>query len=89
MLWLGSSYNRSDDMKMISIEVPDMLANRFEAASDREKLIWAYRLASIVEEDAPPEEIQSIMGEIKAWQVDNGVSDNDFDTVFAELAAED
>jgi len=74
---------------MISIEVPDMLADRIEAASDREKLVWAYRLASLVEEEAPATELRSILSEIESWQTKNGVSENEFDSVFAELAAED
>jgi len=76
-------------MKTISIDVPDRLADRIESASGREKLVWAFRLASLVEEDAPSSELRSILGEIESWQAKNGVSGNDFESLFADLAAED
>jgi hypothetical protein len=65
------------------------VALRVESASEQEKLVWVYRLASIVEKDAPRHESESFLKEIEAWQTKKGVPKDDFESVLAELAAED
>jgi hypothetical protein len=76
-------------MRSIQIEVPDSLADCIEAASDRQKMVWAYRLASIVEEDFKGSSLRTALDDIEAWRTQNGCSDAEFDGVFAELAVED
>ena len=75
-------------MKLIRIEVPDMLAEKFEAASERDKLVWAYRLASFVEGDTV-QELKATFKGIEDWQVSNGVKEDEFDDLLVELTEED
>ena len=76
-------------MRTISLQVPDVLADRIEGASDRDKMVWAYRLASLVDDASSSEDLKLTLQQIKEWQNKNGVSAEEFKVVFEELAAED
>jgi hypothetical protein len=71
------------------MQVPDALADRIEAASDGERMMWALRLASLVENRSSPRDLPSIFREIEAWQAEHGVDQSEFDQVFADLCEED
>jgi hypothetical protein len=75
-------------MRTITLQVPDALADRIEAASDGERTMWALRLASLVEDRSNGRDLASLFREIEAWQAEHGVDESEFDEVFAELAAE-
>jgi len=66
------------------MRVPDGLADRIEAASDAERMIWALRLGSLVEGRIARRDLSDIFSEIDAWQAGHGVDQSEFDEVFAE-----
>ena len=76
-------------MRSITIDVPEVLASRIEAASEREKLVWVYRLAGLIEDDSGRRPFSEIREEIEAWQAAHGVASDEFDQLFAELCEED
>ena len=76
-------------MRAVSFEVPDALADQIERASERERLVWSFRLASIVAESSGNQQLVSTLADIQAWQGSGSRSDWDFESVFAELVAED
>jgi hypothetical protein len=76
-------------MKSITLDVPEVLASRLAAASEREKLVWVYRLAGLIQDDASRRSLPEIRAEIEAWHAAHGVAPEDFDQVFSELCEED
>ncbi len=71
------------------MQVPDDLADWIEAASERDKIVCAYRLASLMRKETHPRDLRAVFKDNEAWQAEHGVSGAEFDRVFAELAAED
>jgi hypothetical protein len=76
-------------MRSITIDVPEVLANRLESASERERLVWLYQLAGVIEGDSGRKSLPEIRAEIEAWHAAHGVAPEEFDKLFAELCEED